>query len=231
MNIQFINPNERVDINGFIQQKNILTIIFKTPNHKMNNTSGFKIYKGTTVVYDGTSFTTKFNTLTEFDDAIMFSNDGTVETKENPAIMYYYKPSRTPEQTQKALTQGKTEKIAESKSKLLSFLEEHPINSSAHNGKIGSYSVTLEKQSLMLNKYITYQTEYTIDTNAKLMWNETGKEQEEWTQEEFLQLICEIKQYIDPLVAYQQHIETLINKCQTEDQLDDIIIDYEQFLN
>ncbi|MDE7252113.1 MAG: hypothetical protein K2O32_04145, partial [Acetatifactor sp.] len=79
--------------------------------------------------------------------------------------------------------------------------------------------------------YITYQAECTIDPNAKLMWNETGKEQEEWTQEEFLQLIYEIKQYINPLVSYQQHIEDLINKCQNEDQLDDIIIDYEQFLN
>ena len=65
-----------------------------------------------------------------------------------------------------------------------------------------------------------------MNSDAKLRWNEAGKACEEWTENEFLQLILEIKAYVYPLVFYQQRIEEEITKCTTQKELDIIVIDY-----
>lgn len=110
---------------------------------------------------------------------------------------------------------------------LAEYLENNPIHSTAHENTEGIYSVTSEKQSLMTSQYMTYQIEKNINSNAKLTWNEAGKSCTEWTEEEFLQLILEIKSYVYPLVSYQQHIEEDIYNCSNQEELDSIIIDYD----
>lgn len=120
--------------------------------------------------------------------------------------------------------------ISESKKKLADFLASNPITSTAHGGVKGTYSVTQEKQTLMTMQYATYQIEKAVNPNtAKITWNETGEECEEWAEEEFLQLIMEIKLYVYPIVSYQQSLEKQINNCTTKEELDEITIDYSKF--
>lgn len=129
------------------------------------------------------------------------------------------------------LEEQKVYLIAESKKKLAEFLVSNPIISMAHGEKAGVYSVTSEKQTLMTMQYATYQVEKLLNPEiAKITWNETGAECEEWTEEEFLRLILETKQYVYPMVSYQQSIETQIMDCQTKDDLSNIIIDYSCFI-
>lgn len=111
------------------------------------------------------------------------------------------------------LTQLRKEKIATSKKMLEQYIASHPITSSAHGGVEGVYSVTEEKQALMTSQYISYQVEKLTNPDAKLTWNETGKSCEVWTEEEFLQLVVEIKHYVYPLVSHQQKIEEDINNA------------------
>ena len=133
----------------------------------------------------------------------------------------------TEEELKVILEQNKKEKIQLSKTMLASYLEAHPITSSVHGGVDGVYSVTSEKQTLMMSQYMTYQIEKQTNPEAKLTWNETGKSCEEWTEEEFVQLVLEIKAYVYPLVSYQQTSEEQISACETQEELDTIVIDFE----
>ncbi len=127
---------------------------------------------------------------------------------------------------EEALLLEKKEKIISSKNELKSFLENNPLISNCHNNKIGTYSVTEEKQTLMVSQYMSYQIEKMTNPEAKLTWNETGKSCEEWTEEEFITLILQIKKYVYPLVSYQQSLEEQINNCMSKNELENIIIDY-----
>lgn len=120
----------------------------------------------------------------------------------------------------------KNEKIKLSKTMLADYIATHPLTSTAHGGVAGVYSVTEEKQSLMTSQYISYQAEKNVNPNAVLTWNETGKSCEVWTEEEFLQLVIEIKQYVYPLVSYQQTIEEQIDAATSIQEVDEIVIDY-----
>lgn len=176
-----------------------------------------------------TNFTTVYRTYDEDPKRIEFSDDGSVYVEpESLPEPEPYVP--TPEELKAMFQQNKTNKIALSKTMLAEFLENNPIHSSAHNGIEGIYSITNEKQTLMMSQYMTYQIEKAVSPNAKLTWNETGKACEEWTEEEFLQLILEIKAYIYPLVSYQQHIEEAIVECTTQEEMDKIVIDYQSII-
>lgn len=121
----------------------------------------------------------------------------------------------------------KAEKIRLSKVMLAEHLATHPLVSTAHNNTSGVYSVTEEKQSLLMGQYVSYQAERVANPNAVLTWNETGKSCEVWTEEEFLQLIVEIKQYVYPLVSKQQAIEEDIQNASTLEDVEAISISYE----
>lgn len=109
------------------------------------------------------------------------------------------------------LDEYKEYKIVESKTLLKEYLETHPITSTAHGGEEGTYSITEEKQNLMMQSYVTYQIEKSVNPEtATLKWNQTGEECTEFTEEEFLTLVMEIKTRVYPLVSYQQSIEKQI---------------------
>ena len=139
-----------------------------------------------------------------------------------------YEP--TPEELETQFQQNKRYKIELSKSMLAEYLENNPIHSTAHNNTEGVYSVTSEKQNLMTSQYVTWKIAKSINPDEKLTWNETGKSCEDWTEEEFLQLVLEIKAYVYPLVSYQQHIEEDIYACTNQEELDQINIDYSSIL-
>lgn len=108
----------------------------------------------------------------------------------------------TKEELEKIFENNKLFKIYESKYALSDFLEKNPLKSSCHAGKETYYNVTSEKQSLMTSNYLTYTIEKTAGiVNPKLTWNATGEECEEWTEQEFVQLILEVSAYVKPLVS------------------------------
>lgn len=117
-------------------------------------------------------------------------------------------------------------KIQESKNLLKEYLKEHPITSTCHGNKEGTYSITEEKQSLMTSQYTSYKVEKLVNPEATLTWNETGKSCEEWTEEEFLQLIMEIKYRVEPLVEYQRKYEESIAQCTSKEDILAISLNY-----
>lgn len=175
--------------------------------------------------WDYSEYTTLYRKI---EGGLQFSDDGSVYTEpQKPEPIPNPEPYvPTPEELEAMFEQNKKDKVLLSKSLLAAYLEEHPITSSAHDGVEGVYSVTSEKQSLMMSQYMTYQISKTVDSSAKLTWNETGKSCEEWTEQDFIQLILEIKEYVYPLVSYQQTLEEQITACTTQEMLDAIIIDF-----
>lgn len=190
-------------------------------------TKGFALYRDAVAddPWDYEDYKTVYRTI---EGGAQFSNDGSVYVApvqpEEPEEPEPYVP--TEEELAAIFAQNKRDKVYLSKSMLESFLAGHPLTSTAHKGTEGIYSVTGEKQTLMMSQYMTYQIEKAVNPNAKLTWNETGRSCEEWTEEEFMQLILEIKAYVYPLVSYQQALEEEINACLTQQELDTIVIDY-----
>lgn len=174
-----------------------------------------------------TGYTSIYRTYDDNPLMIELCDDGIEYVEPDPVIIPEPEPYEpTPEELDALFQKNKKKKIELSKLMLAEFLENNPIHSTAHGGVEGIYSVSSNKQSLMTSQYITYQIEKTINPNARLTWNETGKSCEEWTEEEFLQLVLEIKSYVSPLVSYQQHIEERIYACNHQEELEQILIDY-----
>ncbi|MCM1122385.1 MAG: hypothetical protein NC416_07370 [Eubacterium sp.] len=185
--------------------------------------NGFTLSRiGYNDAWDYTGFRTIYR---DIEGGVQFSNDESVYVAPPlPEPEPEYTP--TEEEIAALFRQNKEDKINLSKILLESYLAGNPIVSAAHNNTEGVYAVTSEKQTLMMRQYMTYQLQKSVDTDAKLTWNETGKSCEDWTEQEFVQLTLEIKEYVYPLVSYQQTIEECINACTTQESLDEIVIDY-----
>ena len=117
----------------------------------------------------------------------------------------------------------KKEKIKESKELLANYLQSHPIVSTCHGNKEASYSITEEKQSLMVRALLMYQSKLEAGIEAELRWNSTGNECEVWTIEEFKQLMLEIDMTVTPLVSAQQKYENAVMACNTKEEVDEIV--------
>lgn len=129
-----------------------------------------------------------------------------------------------------SLDDFKIYRVKESKNILEEYLLKNPLISSCHNQTEGVYSITLEKQNLMLLNYTTYQLLKNTDPdNAILTWNETGKECEPWAENEFIQLIFEVQNVIKPLVSAQQVIESEILSCGSFNDVLLVDIDYASY--
>ena len=133
------------------------------------------------------------------------------------------------EKNKVALEKAKEAKINESKLLLASYLESHPLVSNCHGGIEAEYTVTSEKQALMSSNYLTYTIAKASGLDAKLTWNASGQECEEWTEEEYVILVLQISEYVKPLVSLQQSYEVAINACTTQEELDAIEISYDVF--
>lgn len=122
------------------------------------------------------------------------------------------------------LEQEKNAKITESKVGLAQFLAENPLL--WIDGK--RYSITEEKQTLLMSNIASYQIEIQFDPEAELTWNATGEACEQWSFEALCALSVSIAQYVRPLVSYQQKREIEIRKAMTLEELDGIDIDYSE---
>lgn len=213
LELKYIEPNAEEASN-----KEIYLVEFKSDGNIVElkgdfpiKTTGFTLSRiGQNDNWDYSTYTTIYR---EIEGGVQFSNDGSV----------YVEPEPVPEPT---LEEVKANKIAISKALLARYLEQNPLESVCHGGKLAFYSVTEEKQTLMMSQYMTHQIEKQINPNAVLTWNEKGKSCEAWTEEEFLQLIMEVKAYVYPLVSAQQTLEEQINGCATIEEVKSITIDY-----
>lgn len=213
LELKYINPNI-VEEESTKEKSNeeIYLIEFKSDSNIVELKGDFPIKKtGFTLSRIGQNDNWDYSTYTtiyrEIEGGVQFSNDGSVYVEQE-------------------LEEVKANKIAISKALLARYLEQNPLESVCHGGKLAFYSVTEEKQTLMMSQYMTHQIEKQINPNAVLTWNEKGKSCEAWTEEEFLQLIMEVKAYVYPLVSAQQTLEEQINGCTTIEEVKSITIDY-----
>ena len=124
------------------------------------------------------------------------------------------------------LLEYKKQKVIESKEMLADYLLKHPIKSSCHGNKEALYSITEEKQSLMVRALLMYQSKVEAGIDAELRWNSTGNECEVWTIDEFKQLMLEIDAVVSPLVSAQQKYEKDVMECTTKDDVDNIELEF-----
>lgn len=229
LELKYLNSTTSYEVDFFCISKNIIEIQGNFPIKNIGFTLSRPDKNDT---WNYSDFTTIYRTL---ENGVQFSNDESiyVEPKPIPELPNIpFKPYEpTPEESKAIFNKNKINKITTSKLMLAKFLEDNPLRSTAHRGVEGIYSVTSEKQTLMMSKYVTYQIEKTIDPNIKLRWNETGKSSTNWTEEEFLQLVLEIKAYVSPLVSYQQQLEEQIMNCENQEKLDEIVINYTNIIN
>ena len=119
----------------------------------------------------------------------------------------------------------KKDRIQQTKQDLATFLSENPLLWT--DGKY--YSVTQEKQSLLTSNIATYQIEVQANPEAIITWNATGEECVQWDIQQLCALAVAIKDYVKPIVTYQQGLEIQINNCQSLEELNSIEINYDQF--
>ena len=121
---------------------------------------------------------------------------------------------------------AKKEFIKLSKYNLSQYLEEHPLLSTIKYEDGRYYDVTAEKQNLLLTNIVTYQIAQQTGLDCPLTWNDIDGECELWTFEQLLQLFMEIRNYVSPIISFQQYMEVNINKCTTIEQLNEVNIDF-----
>lgn len=124
------------------------------------------------------------------------------------------------------LNTAKNELIKLSKYNLSQYLEFNPLFSTVKYEDGRYYTVTAEKQNLLLTNIATYQMAQQAGIDCPLTWNDTGEECELWTFEQLLQLSIEIRNYVAPIISLQQCIEVNINKCATIDELKKVNIEF-----
>lgn len=119
----------------------------------------------------------------------------------------------------------KASKINYSKELLEYYLKNNPLVINIR-GTIESFSITKDKQNLMLTNYTAYQLEKQLTGKAELTWNATGDVCKPITEEEMCRLMMAIKNTVNPLVSYQQHIEKQIYDCTTYSEVEAVEIDF-----
>ena len=131
--------------------------------------------------------------------------------------------SENPGYTDNRLQSEKESRIAESKLKLAEWLSANPMLYTDGN----FYSVTEEKQTLLNSNLTSYERAESAGIPYPLKWNSTGAECVEWAYADLVGLSLAIAAYVAPKVALQQAVELEIKACETMEQLNEVVIDYE----
>lgn len=153
-------------------------------------------------------------------------------TDENGVYRYKYADGAVAERTAEEMASEydserfdtfKESKIAESKIKLAEWLTTHPMQFT--DGKY--YSVTEEKQALLNGNLASYERATKAGVEYPLKWNSTGEECTKWLYNDLLTLSLSIAAYVAPKVATQQTIEIAIKECDTIEEIESVVIDYD----
>ena len=144
----------------------------------------------------------------------VFDDDGNISdiTETEPVV------------TTEEIEAHKTKRIQESKILLAKWLNDNPILYT--DGKY--YSVTEEKQALLNGNLASYERATKAGIEYSLKWNSTGEECIEWSYDDLLTLSLSIAAYVAPKVAIQQNIELDIKACETMDEINAVVIDYDE---
>lgn len=126
--------------------------------------------------------------------------------------------------TEEQINECKQNKINDSKIKLAEWLSSNPMEFT--DGKL--YSVTEEKQTLLNGNLASYERATKVGVEYPLKWNSTGEECTEWNYNDLLTLSLSIAAYVAPKVAIQQKIELDIKACETIEDIDAVVIDYDE---
>ena len=118
----------------------------------------------------------------------------------------------------------KTKRIQESKMLLAKWLNDNPILYT--DGKY--YSVTEEKQALLNGNLASYERAKSVGIEYPLKWNSTGEGCTDWSYNDLMTLSLNIAAYVAPKVAIQQNIELDIKACETMDEINAVVIDYDE---
>lgn len=125
---------------------------------------------------------------------------------------------------EKSLEEYKEAKIVLSKSMLSEWLANNPMLYSDGN----YYSVTEEKQSLLNSNLASYERATAAGIEYDLKWNSTGQPCISWSYTDLLTLSLNIAAYVAPKVSKQQLLEVQIRNCETMEDIDVIVIDYDR---
>jgi hypothetical protein len=115
-----------------------------------------------------------------------------------------------------SLEDAKKHHIMMSKNNLKEYLANNPILSTCHNAEGGYYSLTEDKQNLLLGMISVTQMKEASGVTYQPSWNETGKKcTYDWTLEQLIQLSFEMEAVVRPLINQQQAMEVAINTAAT----------------
>lgn len=147
------------------------------------------------------------------------------EVMYNPSAWIYRDGvySKNPDYTDSSLQFKKESLITESKLKLAEWLNANPMLYTDGN----FYSVTEEKQTLLNSNLTSYERAESAGIAYPLKWNSTGAECVEWEYADLVELSLAIAAYVAPKVAAQQAVELEIKACETMEQLNEVVIDYD----
>ena len=189
-------------------------VIYKNKHFKMRSDRPNDDFAGDAdyVVSDGSELAEKIRELYPNFDFVL-DGDG------NISDVVATEPIVTEEQ----INEYKNKRIIESKTKLAEWLATHPMLFT--DGKY--YSVTEEKQALLNGNLASYERATELGVEYPLKWNATGSECESWNYNDLLLLSLSIAAYVAPKVAIQQSIEIAIKDCDTIEEIESIIIDYD----
>lgn len=118
----------------------------------------------------------------------------------------------------------KSDKIKESKIILADWLQNNPILYTDGN----YYSVTEEKQALLNGNLASYERAKSMGVIYDLKWNATEQPCEPWSYTDLLTLSLNIAAYVAPKVSKQQLLEIQIRNCETIEDINAIVIDYDE---
>ena len=144
----------------------------------------------------------------------VFDDDGNISdiTETEPVV------------TTEEIEAHKTKRIQESKILLAKWLNDNPMLYT--DGKY--YSVTEEKQALLNGNLASYERATKAGIEYPLKWNSTGEECVEWSYDNLLTLSLSIAAYVASKVTKQQNIELVIKACETMDEINAVVIDYDR---
>lgn len=115
-------------------------------------------------------------------------------------------------------------KIAESKYNLDKYLKSHPLQWTDNK----YYTITFDKTQQLTSKLLSATFAKQINQPYDLKWNDTEQVCEPWTLENLTALAFAIDTRVTALVTYQQEKERQIRDAETLEEINSIIIDYDE---
>ena len=165
------------------------------------------------VIPDGSELAEKIKTLYPNFEFVLDDDGNIADVVETEPIV-----------TAEEIEAHKTKRIQESKILLAKWLNDNPILYT--DGKY--YSVTEEKQALLNGNLASYERAKSMGVVYDLKWNATEQPCETWSYTDLLTLSLNIAAYVAPKVSKQQLLEVQIRNCETVEELDVIVIDYDE---